>query len=171
MAKKFELTPALKTDLDYTVRDLLMAYATDPKLPDLTLAMFQALQVYCFKLGYLANNGTAIKITAKGKLALDAGQAAPERTRLGGAAKRSKVDNSLPIRFNRLQQAIVDQLVQDYPEISWHIERLQGTGLRFWRIHFTPKPEWQGDLMSFDGKTLNEVITKVRNFANAERYG
>lgn len=70
------------------------------------------------------------------------------------------MDNELDFKLNKNQQAKLNQLHEAAGKrFSWHLARVQGTGLKYWVIDLNNGYEWSGDVDStIEGKTLNEVV-------------
>lgn len=58
-----------------------------------------------------------------------------------------------------------NELMLTLPDnISWWLRRLQGTGLKFWRLETAMGRDWEGEPVSFDGRTLHEVVTLAKAY-------
>lgn len=66
----------------------------------------------------------------------------------------------LDYRLNCAQEAQVKALTATAKRYgrSWLLQRIQGTGLKFWRITVNTKPDWAGDNTEVDGLTLTLTI-------------
>jgi len=66
--------------------------------------------------------------------------------------------SELPIRLNRQQNSKMERFTGRHPEASWWLQRIEGTGLKFWRLTVSTGPDWSGIHNELEGKTLDEII-------------
>lgn len=76
----------------------------------------------------------------------------------------------LDFTLNRKQEAQMKQFSAFMGEdSSWLLQRLQGSGLKFWRITWTEQANWEGDQQNADGKTLAEAIANTKLWISHHR--
>jgi hypothetical protein len=42
---------------------------------------------------------------------------------------------------------------------SWVVERVQGSGLRYWKLWCSTKPDYDGQHIEAEGRTITEAVT------------
>jgi hypothetical protein len=65
----------------------------------------------------------------------------------------------LDFTLTKKQDTALKAFTAKYPHVCWWVQRIEGTGLKFWRMTYSMRPDWEGKRGDVDGRTFAEMMT------------